>query len=164
MSNFNSRNPYLFHFTSHLHRDGQFSARIFNEGPIFVGTSLLKILTRSCSKRCRSTRSPLCRRCGSWSRRDTAGISDACSACTPCRRCKIYRTARRIARTCVLGAIVRRTPWTGPFFSGTVDQPSASCEHKAARELVKCSFELGTFTGERRICEGWDEEKIPLNR
>lgn len=97
-----------------------------------VWDCLEKILTQFYSKCCRSTRL-LCRPLrGFRSRCDTAGTHGVCNACTSRRCCKIYRTARRIARICVLDGIVRRrTPWAAPFFSGTVDQPSASCEHKA---------------------------------
>lgn len=108
-----------------------------NERPIDVRYDFWTLTWSCCSKRCRATRL-LCRLLRDpWSQCDTAGTPGVCSACTSSRCCKTYRTVRRIARICVLGAIVRCccrrrwTPWTAPFFSGTVDQPSASCEHKA---------------------------------
>lgn len=116
------------------------------DSPRSSGRFDFRTLTWSCSKRCRSTRL-LCRLLRDpWSQCDTAGIPGVCSACTSSRCCKTYRTARRIARICVLGAIVRCrrrwTPWTAPFFSGTVDQPSASCEHKAGCRRSQSRYRL----------------------
>jgi len=111
----------------------------------FTWDCLGKTLTRFCSKCCRSTQL-LCHLLRApWSRCDTVGTRGVCNACTSHRCCKIYRMARRIARICVLDGIARRrcwrTPWVAPFFSGTADQPSASCEHKAGCRRSRSTFE-----------------------